>query len=184
MLKLFSDPNVNRFLLSSRPYSREIILEGIARSQACHSANKFSRWILQLKSNGEPVGHAGLLVKEIESVPELELGYALNPSAWGRVMRLKPLLQRLSMPSPNSAAIASRPSLTPRTELLSASRNAWAWLTSARFSGKGRPLTYSPRRLNALFRRTPCSTAKLSRQVHGPETSPTRSACFSGKRRG
>jgi len=27
MLKLFSDPNVNRFLLSSRPYSREIILE-------------------------------------------------------------------------------------------------------------------------------------------------------------
>jgi RimJ/RimL family protein N-acetyltransferase len=84
MLKLFSDPNVNRFLLSSRPYSREIILEGIARSQACHSANKFSRWILQLKSNGEPVGHAGLLVKEIESVPELELGYALNPSAWGK----------------------------------------------------------------------------------------------------
>jgi [ribosomal protein S5]-alanine N-acetyltransferase len=83
MLKLFSDPNVNRFLLSSRPYSREIILEGIARSQACHSANKFSRWILQLKSYGEPVGHAGLLVKEIESVPELELGYALNPSAWG-----------------------------------------------------------------------------------------------------
>ena len=52
MLKLFSDPNVNRFLLSSRPYSREIILEGIARSQACHSANKFSRWILQLKSHG------------------------------------------------------------------------------------------------------------------------------------
>ncbi len=84
MLKLFSDPNVNRFLLSSRPYSREIILEGIARSQACHSANKFSRWILQLKSNGEPVGHAGLLVKEIESVPELELGYALKPSAWGK----------------------------------------------------------------------------------------------------
>ena len=26
MLKLFSDPNVNRFLLSSRPYSRETIL--------------------------------------------------------------------------------------------------------------------------------------------------------------
>ena len=74
MLKLFSDPNVNRFLLSSRPYSREIILEGIARSQACHSANKFSRWILQLKSNGEPVG----------PVPELELGYALKPSAWGK----------------------------------------------------------------------------------------------------
>ena len=84
MLKLFSDPNVNRFLLSSRPYSREIILEGIARFQACHSANKFSRWILQLKSNGEPVGHAGLLVKEIESVPELEIGYALKPSAWGK----------------------------------------------------------------------------------------------------
>jgi RimJ/RimL family protein N-acetyltransferase len=37
MLKLFSDPNVNRFLLSSRPYSREIILEGIARSQACYA---------------------------------------------------------------------------------------------------------------------------------------------------
>jgi ribosomal-protein-alanine N-acetyltransferase len=84
MLELFSDPNVNRFLLSSTPYSREIILEGIARSQACHAANKFSRWILQLKSTQELVGHAGLLVKEIESVPEIELGYALRPSAWGQ----------------------------------------------------------------------------------------------------
>lgn len=83
MLEMFSDPNVNRFLLSSRPYTREIILEGIARSQACHAANNFSRWILQLKSNGELVGHAGLQIKEIESVPELELGYILRLSAWG-----------------------------------------------------------------------------------------------------
>src|SRR5579864_4786165 len=81
MLEMFSDPNVNRFLLSSRPYSREIVLEGIARSRTCHDANKFSRWILQLKSDGELVGHAGLLIKEIESVPELELGYILKPSA-------------------------------------------------------------------------------------------------------
>jgi RimJ/RimL family protein N-acetyltransferase len=74
---------VIRFLLSSRPYSREIVLEGIARSRTCHDANKFSRWILQLKSDGELVGHAGLLIKEIESAPELELGYILKPSAWG-----------------------------------------------------------------------------------------------------
>jgi hypothetical protein len=64
-------------------------------------------------------------------------------------MRLKPLLQRSIMPSANSAATASWPSLTPRTELLSASRNASAWQTSAKSSGKGRPPTYFPRTLNA-----------------------------------
>ncbi len=83
MLGMFTDPQVSRFLLSSRPYSRQMMLEGIARSQANHAANGFSRWILQLKSNGELVGHAGLQIKEIESVPELELGYVLKPSAWG-----------------------------------------------------------------------------------------------------
>ncbi|MCB9993325.1 MAG: GNAT family N-acetyltransferase [Hyphomicrobiaceae bacterium] len=44
----------------------------------------FMLWPLILKSTGQPIGHCGLLEKQFDGVPEIELIYVLAARHWGQ----------------------------------------------------------------------------------------------------
>jgi RimJ/RimL family protein N-acetyltransferase len=47
-------------------------------------AERYDLWPLIEAKSGEPVGHCGLLDKEVEGRAEIALTYVLASSAWGR----------------------------------------------------------------------------------------------------
>lgn len=52
-------------------------LDRIARDGSCLN-------VISGRATGVPIGFVGLLVQEVDGLPELEIGYHLLPSAWGR----------------------------------------------------------------------------------------------------
>jgi ribosomal-protein-alanine N-acetyltransferase len=52
-------------------------LDRIARDGSCLN-------VISDRATGGPIGFVGLLVQEVDGLPELEIGYHLLPSAWGR----------------------------------------------------------------------------------------------------
>jgi ribosomal-protein-alanine N-acetyltransferase len=77
-----ADPLVSRFIggIRTLDWHRQRIAE-IIDHQRIHG---FSRWTVVLKSSGEQIGRCGPMLKAIEGVGEMELGYALARVYWGR----------------------------------------------------------------------------------------------------
>lgn len=74
-------PNTMRFW--PRPYSREEALEWIRSHQRRYREHGHGYWLLSLKDTAVPIGQVGLLRQELDTGPEVGLGYILYEPFWG-----------------------------------------------------------------------------------------------------
>jgi ribosomal-protein-alanine N-acetyltransferase len=82
LVDLWTDPEVTRFM--GGPRDREFLAEDLGKTALAPFSEKYDLWALVEKESGSVVGHCGLLDKEVEGTPEIELVYVLATSAWGK----------------------------------------------------------------------------------------------------
>ena len=82
LVEMWTDPEVTRFMGGPRDATQ---LEKSFTEDA-HNPEPLSydQWPVIEKSSGRLIGYCGLLDKEIEGEPEIELVYVLTPSVWGK----------------------------------------------------------------------------------------------------
>lgn len=84
--RMWTDPQVRRYLWDDEIISRETAQETIEGSIENFQQHGFGFWILSLKNDPRPVGFGGLRqFKNQESgADEIEILYGLAPEYWGR----------------------------------------------------------------------------------------------------
>ena len=82
LVDLWSNAEVTRYM--GGPRDRGMLRSGFEETANDPSAERFVLWPLADKKSGQPVGHCGLLDKQVEGNNEIELVYVLAPTAWGR----------------------------------------------------------------------------------------------------
>ena len=82
LLKLFSIPEVWRFLPPGPPFTLERAHVGIERRMKLEAERGFSPMLAFRKDTGEFIGNAGLQV--VPDTSEVEIAYHYLPSVWGR----------------------------------------------------------------------------------------------------
>jgi RimJ/RimL family protein N-acetyltransferase len=82
LVRMWTDPEVTRFMGGPRD---AIQLEKTF-AEDVHNPDPwlYDQWPVIEKSSGELIGYCGLLDKEVDGRPEIELVYVFVPSAWGR----------------------------------------------------------------------------------------------------
>jgi RimJ/RimL family protein N-acetyltransferase len=78
---IYRDPDVMRYL-SGPPLSREEVAEWMLHWADQWEKHGFGWWGLELKENGELIGHCGL--QFIHDSSEVEIAYALAKQWWGK----------------------------------------------------------------------------------------------------
>ena len=84
---LWGDADVMRFLSHAGAYSDQQVRDRLAREQAALEAIGVQYWAIFLSETGEFAGCSGLKVCPYvgsPEAPELELGFHLMPTMWGR----------------------------------------------------------------------------------------------------
>lgn len=81
-LNLWTDPEVTRYM--GGPRKREILEPNLKECIENPCKDEWDLWPVIEKASGRPVGHCGLLDKEVEGVPEVEVVYVLEKDARGR----------------------------------------------------------------------------------------------------
>ncbi len=79
---LWTDPEVTRYL--GGPRDRDGLQSVFGETAQNPCAEQYDLWPVVEKETGQVVGHCGLLDKEIDGRPEIELTYIFSPSAWGK----------------------------------------------------------------------------------------------------
>ena len=79
---LLSDPDVMRYWPS--PLTREESVNWLQRQRDRYRTHGFGYWLITRKTDGEPVGQAGLLELEIGRRAEIGLGYIIEKLYWNR----------------------------------------------------------------------------------------------------
>lgn len=80
---VFADPDVMRYLASRRPLPRDTFEARIPDMMVGHwERHGFGPWVVIRKADGRLIGHAGL--RYWPDSPEVEVLYALTPTAWGQ----------------------------------------------------------------------------------------------------
>ena len=82
LLKLFSIPEVWRYLPAGPPYTLERARAGIERRMKMEAERGFSPMLVFRKDTGEFIGNAGL--QPVPDTPEVEIAYHYLPSVWGK----------------------------------------------------------------------------------------------------
>lgn len=82
LVDLWTDPEVTRYL--GGPRDRDWLHSVFEETAQDPHAERYDLWPLIERENGQLVGHCGLLEKEVEGRPEVELTYVLTPSVWGK----------------------------------------------------------------------------------------------------
>jgi len=83
MQAIMGNPDVMRFSLSG-PKTKTETKEFIKRCRAQCDEFGFGLLAVVYKEENRVIGYCGLFRQEIDGVPELEIGYRLHPSYWGR----------------------------------------------------------------------------------------------------
>ena len=79
---LWSNPQVTGHMGGPRNYQE---LVGIFTTDAAQNPQPiFDLWPVEEKSSGQVIGHCGLIDKEVDGQPEVELVYVLHPDYWGK----------------------------------------------------------------------------------------------------
>jgi ribosomal-protein-alanine N-acetyltransferase len=82
LIDLWTDPDVTSYLGGPRKRQR---LEADLREGSCEPpAGSHDLWPTVERATGRPVGHCGLLRKEVEGREETDVIYVLARTAWGR----------------------------------------------------------------------------------------------------
>ena len=79
---LWSDPEVTRHM--GGPRDKAWLRSVFEESAADPFQEEFDLWTAVEKSSGLPIGHCGLLPKDVDGKDEIELNYILSPVAWGK----------------------------------------------------------------------------------------------------
>lgn len=82
LVDLWSDPEVTRHL--GGPRDRDWLRSVFEETARDPYAEEYDLWPVIERETGEVVGHSGLLEKEVEGRPEIELTYVFAPSVWGK----------------------------------------------------------------------------------------------------
>ncbi|RPI75199.1 MAG: N-acetyltransferase [Desulfobacteraceae bacterium] len=80
---LWTDPEVTRFMGGPRDYEslkKDIMQEALSGKQTTQD----DLWPTVEKKSNRVIGHCGLLNKEVDGVPEVELIYVLAKESWGK----------------------------------------------------------------------------------------------------
>lgn len=80
---LFSHPDILKTTLHNS-FTRERCCQWIERQQRMYATQGFAPWGAELRSNHALIGYCGLGVEHIDGKREVEIGYRLLPSFWGR----------------------------------------------------------------------------------------------------
>lgn len=79
---LWSDPEVTRYL--GGPREKDWLRSEFEKTAANPFAERYDLWPVIEKETGQPVGHCGLLEKEVDGKTEIELTYIFSPPATGK----------------------------------------------------------------------------------------------------
>jgi [ribosomal protein S5]-alanine N-acetyltransferase len=66
------------------PLDRAGVREWIRRNRRRYEIDGFGRCAVELRESGELIGDCGLIATTVEAVPEVELGWIVRRSQWGR----------------------------------------------------------------------------------------------------
>ena len=80
--RIFSDPDVMRYLPPTRPVPRERTQTVMARFREHWVQHHFGVWAVVVKTKNELIGHCGL--QYLPELPEVEVLYALAKPDWGQ----------------------------------------------------------------------------------------------------
>jgi RimJ/RimL family protein N-acetyltransferase len=78
----FANPDFMRF--SSGPFSRERTAEFIEKVIGWDQAGLPSQFVVTIRETGTAIGYCGFLHQEVDSTPEIEIGYRLHPDYWNK----------------------------------------------------------------------------------------------------
>ena len=79
---MFADEQTMRYY--PRTKSRAETIGWIEWNLRSYRQHGFGLWVVELKSTGEFLGECGLVVQEVDKTREIELGYSIKRSHWGR----------------------------------------------------------------------------------------------------
>jgi RimJ/RimL family protein N-acetyltransferase len=80
--RLLGDPEV--MWVYPHPFDPTEVARWIAWNAGLYRDRGFGLWLLTLRDTGEFVGECGLTVQDVEGTPEVEVGYQLLRTFWGR----------------------------------------------------------------------------------------------------
>jgi ribosomal-protein-alanine N-acetyltransferase len=81
--RLFSDPEVLRWLPPTTPWTRERAEQAVERRAQGERERGFTAWIVEKKEDATFIGSCALQLVEAKG-PEVELAYHYVPSEWGK----------------------------------------------------------------------------------------------------
>lgn len=85
LYSMLSDPDVVRYIGNGQTRSREGAMEFLYWIYRSYKENPdLGLRVLVRKSDGQAVGHAGLVKQIVEGKPELEIGYWIAKEFWGQ----------------------------------------------------------------------------------------------------
>lgn len=79
---MFADEETMRYY--PRLKTRDETIGWIEWNLRSHRQHGFGLWVVELKSTGEFLGECGLVIQEVDGTREIELGYSIKRSHWGR----------------------------------------------------------------------------------------------------
>ena len=82
LAELWSHPDVTRFMGGPRNY--DFLVQDFKADALRPEQDAFDLWPVLEIATAKVVGHCGLLEKEVDGEPEIELVYVFRRSAWGR----------------------------------------------------------------------------------------------------
>ncbi len=82
LIELWTNPEVTRYMGGPRDAAK--LQQGFTEDLNNPIPETYDLWPVIETSTGQVVGHCGLLAKEIDHQPELELIYLIVQSAWGQ----------------------------------------------------------------------------------------------------
>ena len=83
-LPIAQDPAVMRYIGEGRPWAEERVRAYVERQMSCYEALGFCNWKLVDKSGGSLCGFCGIQPLTVGGADEIEIGWWLKVSHWGR----------------------------------------------------------------------------------------------------
>jgi [ribosomal protein S5]-alanine N-acetyltransferase len=83
-LKFFQDPNTSLHWIEEKETPVIACEKWYQKQQWRYDNDKGGMNALIEKSDGNLIGHCGLLVQTVDGIPELEVGYSLLPEFWNK----------------------------------------------------------------------------------------------------
>ena len=82
LVEIWTDPEVTRFM--GGPRNKDFLIQSFTEDVEVGQPDPYDLWpVIEIASN-QVIGHCGLLEKEVDGQPEIELVYVLHRSAWGK----------------------------------------------------------------------------------------------------